>query len=232
MTHAARIALLATLALTTASVVRAEAPAVAARTASVREDGGTIVYQSGERVVRLPGAGHDSMPALSPDGDRVVFVREGKARRGHEASPPTELWLHEMIGAGAERRLLAERRSEISERTQTGFNNPVFSADGDVVYVLGHAWVTSDVVLAVVVATGKARFVVDGNSIAVVRTGPYRGDLLVARHKYNGPEIGGSYDPVDLVTPAGKLVLTIPGSADDQDGAPAQWLKAHGWTAS
>ena len=201
-----------------------------APTASVREDHGVIVYRAGGRTRRLPGSGHDRMPALSPDGALVVFVREGVPAAGHEATIPTELWLRD-IRSGAERRLLGETASEDPEKTQTGFNNPVFSNDGRTVYVLGHAWVTSDVVLAVDVKSGKARFVMGGNSVAVMRNGPYRGDLLVSRHKYHSGGQGGSYDPVDLVTPAGKTILTVPGSARDEDGAVRRWLKRHGWRA-
>lgn len=233
-----RIALLAALALGAAPLAMAApdpAPQSATETASVSEDSGTIVYRAGARTIRLPGSGHDSMPAVSPDGRLAVVVRDGIPKKGHEATIPTELWLY-TVGADAPapaRRLLGERRSEVSEKTQTGFNNPTFSNDSATVYVLGHAWVTSDVVLAVNVATGKAHFVVDGNSVRVVRTGPYSGDLLVSRHKYHGADTGGSYDPVDLVTPAGKLILTIPGSADDEnDTAVDSWLEAHHWTAS
>jgi hypothetical protein len=198
--------------------------------AAVREDHGTIVYRHGGRTIRLAGSGRDRMPALSPDGSLVVFVRDGVPAAGHEATIPTELWLHDLKG-GAERRLLGETESDDPEKTQTGFNNPVFSNDGRTVYVLGHAWVTSDVVLAVDVGSGRARFVIGGNSVAVIRNGPYRGDLLVSQHKYHSGAQGGSYDPVDLVTPSGEPILTIPGSARDQDGAVRRWLKTHGWRA-
>jgi hypothetical protein len=195
--------------------------------ASVKEDHGVIVYRQGGRKVRLAGEGRDRMPALSPDGGWVVFVREGIPAEGHEATIPTALWLHDLKGGG-QHRLLGETEDEESEKTQTGFNNPVFSNDGATVYVLGHAWVTSDVVLAVDVASGRAHFVTDGNSVAVIRNGPYRGDLLVSRHKYRAS--GGAYDPTDLLTPSGKPVLTIPGSARDE-AAVGRWLKAHGWRA-
>ena len=68
----------------------------------------------------------------------------------------------------------------------------------------------------------------------MIRTGPYRGMLLVQRHKYHpAPRSFGAYDPVDVVRPDGKAMLTVPGS-DKDEGEPsvANWLKAHGWSAN
>ena len=71
---------------------------------------------------------------------------------------------------------------------------------------------------------------IDGNSVSVIRNGPYRGYLLVSRHKYRDD---GAYDPTDLVRPDGKVVTTLPDCDDDEDGSCARsWLDAHGWGAS
>jgi hypothetical protein len=103
-------------------------------------------------------------------------------------------------------------------------NHPNFSLDGHFIYVLADAWATSAAVHQVNVDTGIERFVIDGNSDAVVRTGPYRGYLLVSRHKYHPAPALGSYDPVDVVRPDGHVEFTVPGTEND-DG---QGHVAHG----
>ncbi len=103
--------------------------------------------------------------------------------------------------------------------------------DGRTVYQEVCRWVTSGLIVAVDNVTGTRRAISPGNSLALVLDGPYRGHLLVSRHLYRrGGQ--GSYDPVQLVRPRdGKVVLTVPGSADDEDRAVARWLKRHGWHA-
>ena len=64
------------------------------------------------------------------------------------------------------------------------FDGPVFSLDGGFVYVTANAWATSGAVHQVSLATGQERFVIDGGCDAVIRTGPWRGYLLVTRHMY------------------------------------------------
>ena len=109
---------------------------------------------------------------------------------------------------------------------------PISSLDGHFVYVSVAAWVTSNAVCQVNLATGRKRFVIDGSVSAVIRTGPYRGFLLVERHMYYGPPNYGSYDPVYVVRPDAKQLFPIPGSeADDGNDHVAPWLEAQGWQA-
>lgn len=109
-------------------------------------------------------------------------------------------------------------------------NGEARSPDGKVIYQMVCRWVTSDYIVAVRVADGRRRGVIDGNSAAVLQNGPYKGYLLVERHHYRRG--GGSDDPTYLVRPDGKVVMTIAHSARDGSGkAVAQWLHSHGWQA-
>lgn len=91
----------------------------------------------------------------------------------------------------------------------------VFSLDGGYVYVNADAWTTSNAVHQIEVATGKRRFVIDGSVLALIRTGRYRGYLLVQRHMYYGPPNHGSYNPVYVIRPDAKEVFPVPGSDND-----------------
>ena len=104
------------------------------------------------------------------------------------------------------------------------------SLDGGYVYRLVDRYATSAEVVQIRRADGRIRDVIDGNSVSVIRNGPYRGYLLVSRHKYRGD---GSYDPTDLVRPDGKVITTLPECDGDEDGSCSRsWLDAHGWDAS
>ena len=74
------------------------------------------------------------------------------------------------------------------------------------------------------------KFIIDGNSLAVIRNGPYRGMLLVSRHMYRPAPEFGAYEPTFVIRPDGKQVLKVPGS-DDDDAAVERWLRKHGWEA-
>ncbi len=142
----------------------------------------------------------------------------------------------ERVGASGPGRVLIRGQATAPQdpkRAFHSFDHPVWSLDGDYIYVEASAWATSPAVHQVNIKTRAERFVVDGGVQSIIRTGPYRGMLLVGRHKYHpGPQFG-SYDPVDVVRPDGEVILTVPGSETDE-GEPSvgRWLKAHGWVAS
>ena len=172
--------------------------------------------------------------ALSPDG----ALRAGIDHPAGDDSDANDdaasvLWVEPAEG-GPRRVLLSHgREAQKVERSLKSFQNPRWSLDGGYVYVDADAWATSSAVHQVNVKTGAERFVIDGGVQGVIRAGPYRGMLLVQRHKYHPAPQFGSYDPVDVVRPDGKVMLTVPGSETDE-GEPSvgRWLKAHGWSAN
>ncbi|MFL6845782.1 MAG: hypothetical protein ACJ8ER_12970 [Allosphingosinicella sp.] len=66
--------------------------------------------------------------------------------------------------------------------------------------------------------------VMEGWLYGILRTGPYRGHMVVGeqpRHR------GGAASPASVVSPSGEVIMGIPGS--DKDGGLALWLKEKGW---
>lgn len=128
----------------------------------------------------------------------------------------TELWIRDQ--RTGERRLLVRGHNAATMENVIGdITSPVMSEDGETVYFLSAAWAVSGALHCVDVRTKKERFMIDANSIEVVRTGPYRGCLLVDRHliKYDdkGESLGrDSY--LWLVSADGKPIREI-GRSDD-----------------
>ena len=192
--------------------------------AHVEETLGVVIYVSsgGDRVQVVGGWGQD--PVLSPDGQRVAFVRTHVTKRGGSA-----LWIYD-IPSRALRRLLVSHPTENNETNLRDLNTPVFSLRGDQIYIQSAAWVTSGTVFRVDAKTGEHHFVSPANSLVVVRDGPYAGDLVVSQHAYNsGPE-GGSFEQLSLLRPDGHVILKIPGSVNDTDDL-RPWLTRNGWQA-
>jgi hypothetical protein len=104
------------------------------------------------------------------------------------------------------------------------------SLDGGYVYQQVCRWVTSDDIIQVRLSDGMRKEVTPGNSLAVIRNGPYRGYLLVQKHKYNPAPAMGSYDSTWVIQPNGKEILEIPGSRNGGDASVRTWLQAKGWT--
>jgi hypothetical protein len=168
---------------------------------------------------------------LSPDGHTVAFIHTDSPAANTSEDPQTSLWIGDGL-TGQARALIGPHPSNDPAQDFASFSGPVFSLDGGFVYVTAMAWATSGAVHQVSVATGQEHFVIDGGVSAVIRTGPYRGYLLVGRHMYYPAPKEGSYDPTYVVRPDAKQTILVPGT-DKDDGVDhvAPWLKAHGWVA-
>lgn len=200
--------------------------------ASVSEHYGNIEYRGPDGTVRqLTRDGSNGEPVLSPDGRTVAFIhRDGKAASPDEPAA-TSLWIGDGP-LGTAHRLIGPRSDDDPKLNFASFAHPVFSLDGGYVYVEADAWATSPAVHEVGLRTGREHFVVDGWINGVIRTGRYRGFLLVSRHKYHPAPAYGAYNPVYVVRPDGRQSFLVPGS-DRDDGEPsvARWLQRNGWTA-
>ncbi len=213
----------ASAALLLSAAAAAKPPEVYAR------HGEVMLARDGAAPLALTHLGKVSDARLSPDGGRVLFVTMDASDPDCDA---TSLWVMRAEPGAAPRLLLkgGENAQDVRRRL-CGFSSPRWSLDGGFAYVLSDAWVTSGAVHQVNLRTGVERFVVDANSLSIIRGGPYAGMLLVSRHKYRPPPELGSYDPLDVVRPDGKTLLTVPGTEQEGD-APylARWLAAHGAT--
>ena len=177
-------------------------------------------------------AAEPAQSALSPDGRWRAVVDNPSSDQADGADTTSVLRVAPAAGGPGRVLLRGKAPADEPKTSLHNFEEPHWSLDGGFVYVLAGAWVTSAAVHQVDVRTGAERFVVDANTLRVLRDGPYRGMLLVARHKYYGAPRFGSYNPTDVVRPDGKRVLTVPGSgADDSEASVPAWLKAHGWRA-
>ncbi|PCE27994.1 hypothetical protein BWP39_05680 [Paraburkholderia acidicola] len=178
--------------------------------ASVKVDRGNIIMIDDAGSARpLTAGGLDSDPVLSPDHLSIVFVRRTPHRMVNTASgaeSADEAWVMHIDGT-AQRRLVEGAGAEDPKRTLAAFSSPIFSPDGQTVYFMSVAWVTSSSIHSVELSSGKERFVTDGNSLEIVPAGKYRGDLVVNKHKYW--LASGSYDWYWLVSPTGKEIAPI-----------------------
>lgn len=173
----------------------------------------------------------DDDSAISPDGRWKVSVRVDRPATSTDDGQDS-LWLTD-TRSGASQLLFRGAAAQKPERNLATFEAPRWSLDGGFVYINADAWATSSAVHQINVRTGAERYVIDGWLSGVIRTGPYRGYLLVGQHRYWPAPRYGSYNPVSLYRPDGKRILMVPGSdKDDGDPSVEQWLKAKGWTAS
>jgi hypothetical protein len=171
-------------------------------------------------MVPLPDTG----VARASDG-HVAFIRKTPDRLvstslGEEQA--TELWIANADGTDA-RRLLTGSPADSVEHTIASMSSPHFSPDGRRVYFLSRAWVTSDAVHAIDVATGREWFVAPGNSLAIVPRGPFAGCLLVGQHRY-WPNEGGSYDWTWLLASNGQTISLAASDSVGVDGRISMWM--------
>lgn len=79
--------------------------------------------------------------------------------------------------------------------------------------------------------TGEIRFVTTGWALSLLRSGPYRGMLLVQKHLIKDSKRGGTYNPVFVIRPDGTREFMVPDSDIRAQDAVTPWLKAKGWAA-
>jgi dipeptidyl aminopeptidase/acylaminoacyl peptidase len=197
--HILRLSLLCGALLVGASI------AVCAQT--VTEENGNIIFSNADGIRKpLTGSGHDSAPALSPDGKFVVFVRDTPDKivaTGSGDVAATELWI---IGSDGSKPSILVRGKESTDPKQVigGIAGAQFSPDGHRVYFVSAAWATSGAIHVLELASRKEHFFTDGSGLEFVSSGDYKGCLLIQKHKYFIG--GGAYDWFWLIKPDGKEV--------------------------
>lgn len=195
---------------------------------SVAVRDGNVEYRAPDGSVRrLTKGGGCEAAVLSPDGHTIAFIHVDREGGRDLFDGQSSLWIVD-AASGSPRRLLTPKGDDEPKRSLALVHRPFFSLDGGYVYVEAEAWVTSAAIHQVSVTTGKERYVADGWIHGILRTGPYRGDLVVSQHRYHKAPRYGSYDPAAVIRPDGKVVLKLPGEEPDVDG----WVKARGWILS
>lgn len=180
----------------------------------VAEQNGNIIYYDrlGNEHPLTQGGGF-VQPRLSPDGKIAVFIKIVKEGEPGNDEARTSLWLAD-VRTGKSWQLLASSPSNEMTANLAAMWKPQFSPDGKVVYVMAEAWVTSSAIHGIDIASGRHRFIIDGELLNVETTGKYPGYLLVRKRRYlPGPDYGTDY-PLFYISPDGKRSVMIPDSAE------------------
>ena len=169
--------------------------------------------------------------AKSPDGHHSASVVQ--IDQGDESGSGAQALVLYTNNGKVQRRLLTSRWNDNYSRNLANLSNPMFSLDGGYVYFnTTDASPNSGYVHQFNLQMNVIKAVCPGWGLRVIRTGPYRGYLLVQTHRYYEPPRLGSYNPVYLIHPSGKKIMMVPGS-DNDDGALAidPWLAKMNWRA-
>ncbi|PZU13062.1 MAG: hypothetical protein DI606_07000 [Sphingobium sp.] len=188
-----------------------------------------LAVTSATIILAAPCA-HAQDSAPSPDGrDTVAIVSVGKGDDNGSGAQALVLRSRDH----GERRLLLSRWNADYGRNLANLSHPLFSPDGGAIYFSSaDASPSSAYVHRFDLKTDAVTPVGPGSVLRVMRTGPYKGDLLVQTHRYRYRPEGGSYNPVFLTRPSGRRVAMIPGSdRDDGEIAVDPWLLQKKWRA-
>lgn len=169
--------------------------------------------------------------ARSPDGQYTVsIVPNGE---GDENGSGAQAIVLDGVKNKIHRRILVSRWNDDYGQNLVGLSHPLFSLDGGYVYFSSSdASPNSGYVHQVDLTLNIIKAICPGSALRIIRTGPYRGYLLVQSHRYRDSPEGGSYNPVFLTHPSGKMILMVPGSdTDDGELAVDPWLLKMGWGA-
>jgi len=160
---------------------------------------------------QLTNSGLDHQPSLSFGGTLVVFVRDTPARTIESPTgdkvPATELWVVDVRNEKLHLLLRGGDAKGSNGVPLANFANPQFALDDSRVYFLTQAAVVSGAVYSADIETRSVKELCAGNSLQVIRSGQYAGDLVVEQHRYFMG--GGSYDWVYVLTPDGEVVGTL-----------------------
>lgn len=131
------------------------------------------------------------------------------------------------------RRLLVSKWDGDYARNLANLSKPLFSLDGGYVnFNSSDASPNSGYVHQFDLKLNAVRSICPGSALRVMRSGPYRGYLLVQTHRYWDRPEGGSYNPVFLTHPSGKKIMMVPGSDNDEgELAIDPWLTKMNWRA-
>lgn len=169
--------------------------------------------------------------AKSPDGLYTVsIVPNGKGDENGSGSQALVLY---STKSNIQRRLLVSKWDDDYARNLAGLSHPLFSLDGGYIYFNStDASPNSGYVHQLDLKLNVIKAICSGWALRVMRTGPYRGYLLVQAHRYWDRPEGGSYNPVFLTHPSGKKILMVPGSDNDEgELAVDPWLAKMNWRA-
>ena len=185
-----------------------------------------------------------AMLLLTPIGalaaNRSAVSSDGKLQanliilgRGNENGDGAEALVLIDKRKGTKKTLLVSRFDDDHTRNLTGLSDPIFSLDNGYLYInSSDASPYRSAVHQINLRTGRVRFVTGGWGLSLIRSGPYRGFVVVQKHMIRGQGRSGTYNPVFVIRPNGHQEFMVPGSdSDDGELAVAPWLAQKGWHA-
>ncbi len=178
-------------------------PALAEGTSAKKTSAGSIPAKA--RSAKNPD---DSKPVYSPDRKKLAFIRTSKdvVSAGNGDVPADVIYLADANNPGAAQPLFKKggkfkSGQQIGEINFGGIETVAFSPDSTKLYFLNAAYAVSGAIVEIDLKTRAIRYVIDGNSLDFEKAGKFKGNLLVARHKYDD---NGAYNVLCVVSPAGK----------------------------
>ena len=153
-------------------------------------------------------AGESPKKVYSQDRKMFAYIKTSKdmVPTGCGDAPADVIYLSEAPGnapyALFKKGAKVDTHQAIGDIYIGGIEGMDFSADGKELYFLCAAYAVSGAVLAIDLHSKGIRYVVDANSLEVVRDGKWKGNLIVQRHKYK--KEGGAYEIRCVVSPQGK----------------------------
>lgn len=162
--------------------------------------------QPSSQPIRIAKTVAEKDKVYSPDRKLYAYIETSKqtVAAGNGDVPADVIWL----GSASEApRPLFKRAAKyktnkpIGEISLGGIGDLCFASDNSELYFINAAYAVSGIVLAINLKTNKIRDVIDANTLEISRKGPWKGNLLVQRHKYNDQ---GAYDAECVATPQGK----------------------------
>ena len=178
---------------------------------TVYASAGNIYYVlNGRRATQLTHSEHDRSPILSPNKKSIVFIRAGtniipKPCRDFANTSTTygeQIWIIDI--KHKKERLLVNNDFSCKQPKKmiVAPHQLTFSPDSQTLYFLTSAWATSGAVHAVSIVDGQQHYILPANSLKIILSGEYKGDLILNQHRYFIG--GGSYDWYWLFTPDGR----------------------------
>lgn len=166
------------------------------------------VIASGLLLQQANAADTEKSRVYSPDHKVFAFVKTMKETvpTGAGDVQASEIWLGD--SASGKSQPLFKSGTKVATGQQIGdiaigdASDLSFSLNGEKLYFLCGAYAVSGAVIETDLKTKKLRYVSDGNSVSVIPTGKWKGNLAVSRHKYH--KEGGAYDWEWVVNSAGK----------------------------
>lgn len=201
---------------------------VALMSAAQPADAKTFALRDGRSVTLPDREGVIGEPAISPDDRQVAYIRAvGPKPDDHGDPQPTEIVVAKLPD-GSPTVVAHPSSSYLDLRSATSVT---YATDGRHLYVEAACPCDSDGIYEIDVVTATRHRIAWGIEVSVLRDGPWRGDLLMGVHTCYPDHVGCDY-PVHVVTPAGKSVYVVPGTAvADRSARLQNWLSKRSWRA-